>query len=848
MGLDPVGRLPGSTPLRLSLGLPLRNPDQLTNLLGATYDRSSANYRQYLTAAQFTERFGPTENDYQSVIAFARTNGLVVGAADPSRMLVPVRATVSDIETVFHVNMQLYRHPLQQRLFFAPDVEPSLDLATEVLCISGMDNYVIPVPLGGPDGGNPVASPGGGSGPLGSLLGRDFRAAYAPQVSLTGRGEVIGLIEFDGYYPKDIMAYEQLAGLSTNTIITTMLVGSATGIPSTNANSVGEVSLDIEVALAMAPGVSEIRLYEGGSGHANDLLSAAANDLLAKQISSSWVYKPDLMTDQLLQRLAMQGQSFFQASGDDNAYLDGVEPKPHAGPPADDPYLTSVGGTVLTTAGPGGAWVRETVWNDYTSATGTNGTGGGVSTVYRIPAWQAAVNMSLNGGSRTMRNFPDVAMPAKNIWVIANDSHPHSASGTSCAAPLWAGFAALINEQCALFGRPPVGFLNPAIYDLCEGQAYGSIFHDITTGNNTNGAAGDTLYSAVPGFDLCTGWGSPNGLNLINALAYPDPLVVVPRGGGSVTGPVGGPLRLTVNTFSISNSGPDSVSWSASSLAPWLSASPETVGLLPAHAKSTITVALTPAANLLPASLSSGYLVISNLTSRTAQLRELTMQDGILPITFDDLVASTTDGEILPAGYAGFFWSNVYLLNGLYYTGNPSGYGAGTVSPQNVVYIPGGDPASIIGETRFDFLSAYLTAAWTDGLKVTAQGYTGGALAYSRTITLSATSPALVTFNYLGVDRVDFATAGGTNSPIVMDDVVAVIPDHAEPSPTLRPAVGALTWPAHIGYSYQVQCKTNLAQLDWTDVGAPVTALEASLTVTNLCQGAQAFYRLQLLP
>jgi subtilase family serine protease len=124
--------------------------------------------------------------------------------------------------------------------------------------------------------------------------------------------------------------------------------------------------------------------------------------------------------------------------------------------------------------------------------------------------------MSANQGSTAKRNVPDVSMVAANVYIVANNGVGGGVGGTSVAAPLWAGFMALVNQRAAQSGRPPVGFLNPAFYSLRNG---GSFFHDITTGNNTHANSPNAFY-AVPGYDLCTGWGTPNGATLINALAF----------------------------------------------------------------------------------------------------------------------------------------------------------------------------------------------------------------------------------------------------------------------------------------------------------------------------------------
>ena len=253
-----------------------------------------------------------------------------------------------------------------------------------------------------------------------------------------------------------------------------------------------------------------------------DLLNRMANDNLAKQISCSW-YEPggtaNTSADQIFKKMAAQGQSFFSASGDYDAYT-GLIPFP-----GDTPYVTQVGGTTLTTTGPGGARVSETVWNQGDGI----GSGGGISTQYPIPTSQTNINMTANQGSTTMRNTPDVALTAENVYVRA-DGQDYYVGGTSCAAPLWAGFTALVNQQALASGKPTVGLINPAVDAIGSGVNYTSALHDITTGNNTSSSSPSKFY-AVTGYDLCTGWGTPAGQNLINALANPEALVITPAAG-----------------------------------------------------------------------------------------------------------------------------------------------------------------------------------------------------------------------------------------------------------------------------------------------------------------------------
>src|SRR5271157_1595615 len=252
-GLAPTGRLPGERRLNLALGLPLRNRAALTNLLAELYDPASTNYHRYLTSEQFAERFGPSEQDYESVVAFAQTNGFVVTGRHPDRALLDVNAAVADLERAFQLTLRTYKHPVEAREFHAPDAEPAVDAALPILDISGLDNYarphpknLKPRPLG--QKGSPRAKDG--SSPEGMFMGQDYRAAYLPGVALTGAGQIVGLLEFDGYYPSDITDYATQAGL-TSVPLTNVLLDGFDGSAGVND---GEVALDIEMVMSVAPG------------------------------------------------------------------------------------------------------------------------------------------------------------------------------------------------------------------------------------------------------------------------------------------------------------------------------------------------------------------------------------------------------------------------------------------------------------------------------------------------------------------------------------------------------------------------------------------------------------------
>jgi hypothetical protein len=606
---QPIGRVPASNRLDVAFGLPLRNPQGLTNLLRQIYQRGNPAFRHYLTPEEFAAAYGPTERDYQAVIDFARSHGLKVTGMHPNRTLVDVNGAVGDIEQAFHVHMNMYQHPTENRTFFAPDAQPSIDLATPVLAIGGLHNYTLPRPMIHTATGvlSAWSHPQAGSGGGGAYLGGDFRAAYAPGVSLTGAGQAVGLVEFGGYDVSDITNYEGEAHMTNPPPLTNVLVDGYSGAASGGSLS-DEVCIDIEMSMAMAPGLTSVLIYEGNQNVTtvvNDILNRMATDNKAEQLSSSYTYDVNASSDQIFQQFAAQGQSFFQASGDSSSYA-------ATGPveePADDPNITVVGGTVLTTSGPLGSWVSETTWG---------GSGGGNSLVFPIPFWQQGVNMSANQGSTTLRNLPDVSMVAESIEFAAN-GETGSLNGTSFATPLWAGFTALVNEQAALDGQPPLGFANPAIYDIGLGSNYTACFHDITTGGNAYGNS-PTKFFAVAGYDLCTGWGTPIGSNLIAGLLRPpDSLLVTPQLGFTAVGPVGGPFPVTSQSYWLTNAGDVPLNWSTANLAQWLTVSLAGGTLTPGGPGAAMTVGLNSAAsNLLMGNFSTS-ISFTNLQDGVVQ-------------------------------------------------------------------------------------------------------------------------------------------------------------------------------------------------------------------------------------
>ncbi|MCX7010478.1 MAG: protease pro-enzyme activation domain-containing protein [Kiritimatiellaeota bacterium] len=548
--LTSTGRLSATTNLYLSIGLPLRNQEVLSDLLRQIYDPASPNYRHYLTPEQFAEQFGPHPTNYQAVVNFVTAHGLKVRGTHSNRVVLDVEGSVASIEQALHVTLRTYRHPTEGRTFHAPDTEPALDLAVPVLDISGLENFTVPRPMARmqPLAPKAQATPSAGSGSGGTFLAADLRAAYVPGTTLNGTGQSVGLLQFDGYYSNDIASYIAQAGITTSVMLTNIAVDGGISTPGTGN---GEVCLDIEMALAMAPGLSKIYVYEAPNSTAywNDLLNRMATDNQAKQLSCSWSGGGVNATgEQIFRQMAAQGQSFFCASGDCDAFIGTTNA---CGFPTDSTNITIVGGTTLTTTGGGGSYVSEAVWNlrtTNTQAHGYWGSSGGISANYNLPIYQQGLDMTTNLGSITKRNVPDVALTAANIFGVCNNGASVTFSGTSAAAPLWAGFTALVNQRATANGQAPVGFLNPPLYAIGKGANYTNCFHDTTSGDNTWPNISNKFY-AVTGYDLCTGWGTPNGTNLINALML-GPTVL---GATPSNSPLTGGITVTITGISLGN-------------------------------------------------------------------------------------------------------------------------------------------------------------------------------------------------------------------------------------------------------------------------------------------------------
>jgi len=500
-----VGQLPATQTIHFDIALALRHQPDLEDFLQDVYDPSSSSYRHFVTVEEFTARFGPSQEDYDALIAFAKASGFTVVEGSRNRMDVILTGSAASVEKAFHVAMGVYQHPTENRTFYAPDREPTADLLFQLWHISGLDNYSIPRPNLVHRSVKTKSNATTGSGPDQSFLGSDMRAAYYGTGSLTGAGQSLGLLEYAGTDLADLQTYYTNAG-QTETV--PIILKSVDFTPVTCFASEGcddtEQTLDMTQALGMAPGLASLVMYIGSSDSAIFNAMATAEPLNA-QLSCSWYWSPaDPKTlDPIFMEFAAQGQNLFDAAGDHYSWQIGGSIWP-----ADNAYLTSVGGTDLETQSAGGPWASETAW--------FFGGGGFSPNDISIPSWQlVTADRCIDVAcSTTLRNGPDVSANANFTFYVCADQDGCTANdygGTSFAAPMWAGYLALANQQLLANGSTTtLGFINPILYTIGLGSNYATDFHDITAG--TNG------YSATAGFDLATGWGSPNGSSLITAL------------------------------------------------------------------------------------------------------------------------------------------------------------------------------------------------------------------------------------------------------------------------------------------------------------------------------------------
>jgi kumamolisin len=451
---------------------------------------------------EYAAAYGAAPDDVAAVRQFAEAHGLSAGTVDLARRSVEVTGRLDSLTTAFGTTLLLYRDPngAEYRGREGPLSVPA-ELSGVVTGVFGLDGR-----------------------PQGRSLFRpraDARSAYMPpQVAtaytfpteLTGSGECIALIELGGGFRQtDLSAYFAQLGVTEPTVVAVPIDGGS-NTPGTADGPDGEVMLDIEVSGSIAPGATIVVYFAPNTDQGFiDAVTTAVHDTTHKPsvVSISWGSAESTWTVQAMNQMeeaftaaAAMGVTVTVAAGD-NGSSDGVtDGLQHVDFPASAPHALGCGGTRLEIKG--GSIASETVWND---GPGQGAGGGGISDVFPVPAYQdsASIPPSANPGGRVGRGVPDVCGDADpdTGYTIRVDGQTIPIGGTSAVAPLWAGLIALLNQG---LGRP-VGFLQPFLYTSAGVAA----LHDVVKGSN--GA-----YSAGPGWDPCTGLGSPNGTGLLDAL------------------------------------------------------------------------------------------------------------------------------------------------------------------------------------------------------------------------------------------------------------------------------------------------------------------------------------------
>ncbi|BDI30151.1 hypothetical protein CCAX7_22020 [Capsulimonas corticalis] len=541
-----LGRQDGQTPVSIAISLPLRNRAALDEYVRRIADPKDALYGHGLTTKQFADLYAPAQEDFDTVLQYAKASGLSVVEASPTRSLVVLSGESRNVESAFGVKLSRYLLP-SGYVVHANDVAPTVpqSISSRIIGVTGLNSipatsyhkHIVPKYVS--DIQSFLSGNVAGTGPAGGLAPSDIVTAYnLTSLTYKGEGQTVALYELDGYDPKDITTYTTRFGLGASNL-TNVLVNGFSGVPGADGGTgYVEVVLDIDMVLALAPKLQNLYVYEAKNNGTDSLAlyKRIADDNVAKVVSTSWGLPETIIDDatrlsedQIFTQMSAQRQSIFDASGDSGAYDDapiaaqlGVAATVCVDDPASQPHVTGVGGTTLTTVSPGGAYTSETVWKGTLAGAADNdgGSGGGKSVKWPKPDFQKSPTAV--GEDAVNRDVPDVALDADgatgyDIYVGAFASSTSTGwftvGGTSAAAPLWGAFFSLVNQQRSGNGLSFIGEANPPIYAVArDATNYAAAFHDVTTGDNL-------VYKAKVGYDDATGWGSFNGAPLLNLLA-----------------------------------------------------------------------------------------------------------------------------------------------------------------------------------------------------------------------------------------------------------------------------------------------------------------------------------------
>lgn len=463
-----------------------------------------------ISREEFDQKYAADPASFEALRQFAHQHGLAIDEAASSlaRRTLVLRGTVKAMQEAFGVELHDYdeipeakpgtaRRKARRFHGFSGEISMPEAHAGLVDAVLGLD-------------ARPIARPhfrflsSAKQGQAQPFNPPQVAALYNYPTNVTGSGQTIGILELGGgYNTSDLNTYFQGLGLNVPTVVAVSVDG-GTNAPGDPNGADGEVALDIEVAASIANGARVAVYFAPNSDQGFiDAITTAVHDTTNNpsvlSISwggpeSSWAQSSVTALDDACQSAAALGVTITVAAGDNGSSDGESDGQNHVDFPASSPHVLACGGTELI--GSGSTIQSEVVWND-----GAQGgaTGGGYSTLFPVPTWQSSAGVSGSG-----RGVPDVAGDASpnSGYNILVDGQQEVVGGTSAVAPLWAALIALINQQ----NGSSVGFVNPTLY------TDESDFNDITQGNN--GA-----YSAGPGWDACTGLGSPNGQEIAQALS-----------------------------------------------------------------------------------------------------------------------------------------------------------------------------------------------------------------------------------------------------------------------------------------------------------------------------------------
>jgi subtilase family serine protease len=551
-GSSLLGQLSRTAQMNVTVALEPSDSAGLESFATSVSTPGSPHYRDYITPAQFASRFGASDAQIQSVEDSLRAHGLSPGTVAPNHLSIPLTATAGQLEQAFSVTLQRVALP-SGTLAVVNSAAPLLDagVAGLVQGIEGLSTLSAPHPLDLRTPGTPVAHSErhvvtGGPQPCsaataaapgqGAYTADQIASAYGfsglYQAGDLGAGQTIAVYELEPYAASDLAAYQSCYG--THASISNVAVDGGAG----SGSGQGEAALDVEQVVGLAPRAN-VLVYEGSNSNSGapgagpyDTWSAIISQDRARVVTASWGQCESLEgssnandENTLFEEAAAQGQTIVSASGDEGSEDCNNPPLAPSGSLAvDDPssqrFVTGVGGTTLTSLGPRPV---EEVWNNGGGLGALLGFqpgagGGGVSSLWGMPAYQADAPASLHIHQSNSRESPDVSASAdpNDGYLIYWNGSWGGIGGTSGAAPLWAALFALANASQSCSGSI-VGFANPALYKAAA-SAYSTDFNDITSGDNDFTGSNGGRYQAGAGYDMASGLGTPNATPLASSL------------------------------------------------------------------------------------------------------------------------------------------------------------------------------------------------------------------------------------------------------------------------------------------------------------------------------------------